>query len=100
RRALHPPAAPQTATPERVAKVGPAAISGPRPGIAKAPIPASQPSAPPRIAPAPAPVVAPSGALVAFSCPRSRVPPRSGARIEISLDEKPAFRSRLAIRTA
>ena len=49
-------------------------MKGPRPGIARAPIPASHPRPPPNSAPVPAPVVAPSGALVFFSCAKSLVP--------------------------
>jgi len=49
---------------------------------------------------APAPAAAPSGAFVVFSCPRSRTPDRSGARIEISLGVKPLALRRVAMRTA
>src|SRR6266481_2453229 len=52
-----PPIAPPTPTPANVAIIGPAAISGPTPGIAKAPIPASNPSVPPNTAPVPPPAV-------------------------------------------
>jgi hypothetical protein len=38
--------------------MGPAAMNGPKPGIAKAPIPASTPNVPPMTPPAVAPVVA------------------------------------------
>ena len=48
--------------------IGPAAMNGPTPGIASAPMPASSPSVPPMAPPAAAPVVVPSGALVCFSC--------------------------------
>ena len=51
--------------PARAAMIGPAAMNGPRPGIASAPMPASHPRVPPTTAPEPAPVAAPSGA----SCP-------------------------------
>ena len=52
---------------DRSSFIGPAAISGPTPGMASAPMPTSQPSVPPSSPPAPAPAVAPSGAFVFFS---------------------------------
>src|SRR5579883_2166089 len=89
-----PPAVAPTAAPLRAAMMGPAAMKGPRPGIAKAPIPASQPNAPPRMPPVPAPVTAPSGAFVALRCANSLVLLVSGRSTEMSLLEKPAiFRS-------
>lgn len=44
-----PPAAPAMAAPLNAAIIGPAAMNGPRPGMAKAPIPATQPKAPPNM---------------------------------------------------
>ena len=67
-RAFLPGRVPREApAPAMAARIGPAAMNGPRPGIASEPIPASQPRAPPRTAPVTAPVVAPSGALLACS---------------------------------
>src|SRR5271169_1254995 len=83
-----PPTAPPTAAPLSAAMMGPAAMNGPTPGMANAPIPASQPSAPPKTPPVTPPVVAPSGALVCCSCAKSLVPPLSGSSTEISLLEK------------
>ena len=76
---MTPPTAPPMPTPVKAAMIGPAAISGPTPGIANAPMPASQPSAPPTTAPDVAPVAMPSGALVPFSCAKSFVPTFSGS---------------------
>src|SRR5262249_56067891 len=81
----------------RAGMIGPAAMNGPRPGMAIAPIPTNQPKAPPNTPPAPAPVAAPSGALVCCSCAKSLVPVLSGHRTEISLLEKPAALSRSTI---
>src|SRR4029450_8411103 len=97
---LSPPTAAPTAAPLRAAMIGPAAMKGPRPGIARAPMPASQPSAPPTTAPALPPVVAPSGALLAPSCPRSRRPVVSGNSTEMSSCEKPAARRSLTTASA
>src|SRR5262245_61951429 len=66
-----PPTTPPAPTPARAARIGPAAIKGPIPGTAIAPIPANQPKTPPITAPVPAPAEAPSGAFVAFSWPKS-----------------------------
>jgi hypothetical protein len=73
--------------------IGPAAMNGPMPGIAMAPMPASQPSTPPIAAPLAAPAVAPSGALVAFTCAKSLLPSFSGYKIEISSTRNSALRS-------
>src|SRR5215831_687353 len=54
-----PPTTPPAPTPARAARIGPAAIKGPIPGTAIAPIPASQPKTPPITAPVPAPAEAP-----------------------------------------
>ena len=70
----NPPTAPPTPRPASAAMIGPAAMNGPRPGIASAPMPASRPSVPPSAPPAATPVVVPSGALVFFSCAKSFVP--------------------------
>src|SRR5687768_6925079 len=50
-----PPSAPPAPAPARAATIGPAAINGPMPGIARAPIPASQPNVPPMAMPDVAP---------------------------------------------
>src|SRR5262245_6919919 len=84
-----PPTAAPTAAPLSAAMIGPAAMNGPTPGIASAPIPASHPKTPPTAPPVPAPVAAPSGALVFFSCANSRLLALSGNKTEISLGEKP-----------
>src|SRR5262245_13759461 len=83
-----PPTAAPTAAPLSAAIIGPAAIKGPTPGIANAPIPAIHPNAPPTTPPVPAPATAPSGAFVFFSCAKSRVVPLSGNSTEMSLLEK------------
>ena len=70
--------------------IGPAAMNGPRPGMASAPMPTSQPSVPPTTAPVPAPAAAPSGALVCFSCANSFVLVTSGNSTETSFERKPA----------
>jgi hypothetical protein len=44
---VRPPTAPPTPAPASAAIIGPAAMNGPRPGIASAPIPASHPKPPP-----------------------------------------------------
>ena len=46
-----PPRAPPTPRPASADMIGPAAINGPRPGIASAPIPTKSPSVPPMAAP-------------------------------------------------
>src|SRR5262245_35841253 len=73
--------------------IGPAAMKGPRPGIASAPSPASRPSVPPTTPPVAAPTSAPSGALVCFSWATSCVLRTSGSSAEISLSRKPSVRS-------
>src|SRR5512140_2406951 len=91
---IMPPAVPPMAAPLRAAMIGPAAMNGPRPGMASDPIPTSQPRTPPSTPPVPAPVRPPSGALVPFSWAKSRVPVLSGNSTEISVFMKPAsFRS-------
>src|ERR1043165_5762178 len=95
-----PPAAPPIAAPLKAAIIGPAAMKGPAPGMANAPIPANQPNAPPNMPPAPAPVAAPSGALVFFSCAKALDPHLSGKSTEISLLEKPAALRLSTIRQA
>jgi hypothetical protein len=63
-----PPTAPPTPRPARPAIMGPAAINGPTPGIARAPTPASTPSVPPIKPPVVTPAAVPSGAFVSFTC--------------------------------
>jgi hypothetical protein len=75
-------------------------MKGPMPGMANAPIPASQPSVPPMTPPVPAPATAPSGALVFFSWAKSRVESLSGNRTEMSSLEKLALFSRLTMSSA
>jgi hypothetical protein len=67
----NPLTAPPTPNPAKAAMMGPAAMNGPTPGIASAPIPASKPIAPRTTPPVVTPVVVPSGALVFFSCANS-----------------------------
>jgi hypothetical protein len=55
-----PPVAPPATAPVIVATSHPAGTTGPTPGIANRPSPASSPAAPPRVAPTPAPVPAAS----------------------------------------
>src|ERR1017187_1607181 len=86
-----PPAAAPMAAPLNAVIIGPAAMNGPTPGMAKAPIPAIQPNAPPTTPPVPAPVTAPSGAFVLLVCAKSRVVVLSGKSTEMSLLEKFAF---------
>src|ERR1035438_5930524 len=86
-----PPAAAPMAAPLNAAIIGPAAMKGPTPGMAKAPIPAIHPNAPPTTPPVPAPVTAPSGAFVLLVCAKSRVVVLSGKSTEMSLLEKLAF---------
>src|SRR5262245_2092135 len=97
---VRPPTAPPTAAPESAAMIGPAAMSGPRPGMARAPMPASQPSAPPTTGPVPAPVAAPSGALVWLEMAKLLVPGLSGMSTEISPLVNPAAFKRSTIWTA
>src|ERR1700730_214940 len=97
---VRPPAAAPTAAPARAAIIGPAAMNGPTPGIASAPIPTSHPNPPPSKPPAPAPVAAPSGAFVCCSWAKSRVPPLSGNRTEMSFPENPPPLSWFAILAA
>src|ERR1035438_9535249 len=59
-------------------------MNGPRPGIAKAPIPANNPRVPPTTPPVVTPVVVPSGALVFFSCANSFELLVSGSSTEMS----------------
>ena len=89
---MRPPSAPIAPAPASAATIGPAAINGPSPGIASAPMPVSQPRTPPAMPPAATPVVAPSGALVFFSCAKSLVPSFSGKSTEMSVLRKPALR--------
>jgi hypothetical protein len=56
--------APPTPSPASPAMIGPAAMNGPRPGIANRPTPASRPSVPPITPPVVTPAAAPSGAFV------------------------------------
>jgi uncharacterized protein YbjT (DUF2867 family) len=80
------------------AMIGPAAMKGPRPGIANSPTPASSPSVPPITPPVVAPAAAPSGAFVTFSVPISFGPPRlSGKSTEMSDMGKPALTSESAV---
>src|ERR1017187_5204710 len=70
-RPINPPAIPPTAAPTaaplNAAIIGPAAMKGPTPGMANAPIPAIHPNAPPMTPPVPAPATAPSGRFTAAS---------------------------------
>ena len=68
--------------------MGPAAIKGPTPGIASAPIPASTPKVPPITPPVVTPAVVPSGALVSLTCANSFVLLVSGSRTEMSPTRK------------
>src|ERR1039457_2514428 len=97
-----PPTAPPTPNPARPAMMGPAAMNGPRPGIAKSPTPARRPNVPPITPPAVTPTVVPSGAFVSFSVPMFFVPPRlSGKSTEMSEVGKPARTSEsIALSTA
>src|SRR5580765_1511267 len=103
-RPINPPAMPPTAAPTaaplNAARMGPAAMKGPTPGMAKAPMPAIHPNAPPMTPPVPAPVTAPSGALVFFSWAKSRLVSLSGNSTEMSLLEKFAVLSRSTICSA
>ena len=98
-----PPSAPPTPSPASPAMIGPAAMNGPRPGIANRPAPASRPTVPPITPPAVTPAAAPSDAFVDFSVPSafsvlmSLGPPRvSGSSTEISETAKPALTSECA----
>jgi hypothetical protein len=71
--------------------IGPAAMKGPTPGIARAPIPANNPSVPPTTAPVLTPAVTPSGAFVAFSVPISLEPRFSGIKAEIFEAKNPSL---------
>jgi hypothetical protein len=62
-----PPVVAPMAAPLKAAMIGPAAMKGPTPGIASAPIPASKPSTTPGGSTRGGAVVAPSGALVALT---------------------------------
>src|SRR5262249_37217220 len=95
-----PSAVAPTAAPLSAAMIGPAAMNGPRPGIARVPMPASHPRTPPRTPPDTAPVVAPSGAFVCCSCAKSRVPSLSGNSTEMSLPVNRAVRRSSTIRVA
>src|SRR4051794_35568773 len=97
---MPPPAVAPTAAPLSAAMIGPAAMNGPTPGMASAPMPASRPSTPPVTPPVAAPVVAPSGALVAFTCPMSCLPSVSGSNTEISELANPADCRRSTIPSA
>src|SRR5687768_2038918 len=81
-----PPAVAPAAAPPSAARIGPAAMNAPSPGIAIVPTPASSPRTPPSAPPAAAPVAAPSGIFVLFSVD-TRSP--SGIRIEMSPFENP-----------
>jgi hypothetical protein len=94
-----PPAVAPTAAPLKAAMIGPAAIKGPSPGMAKAPMPASHPRAA-NDSPGSSAVRAPSGAFVPFSKAKSRVPALSGSNTEISSLENPAARKWSTIRHA
>jgi len=63
-------------------------MKGPTPGIASEPIPTSHPNTLPTTAPDPAPAAAPSGALLAFTVPRSRLLADSGSSTATSELEK------------
>src|SRR5260370_2710540 len=82
---ISPPTAPPTPTPAKAPIIGPAAMSGPTPGIARDPIPASQPGAPPSKPPVLAPVAVPSGPFVFFSCSHSLLPALFGLRTGLRL---------------
>src|SRR5207245_1141998 len=86
--------------PLSAAIMGPAAMNGPRPGMASIPTPASQPKPPHNAPPTRPPAVAPSGALVWCSWAKSFVPVLSGSSAEISLLEKSAVLSWVTISEA
>src|SRR5690349_1269874 len=73
------PTRPPTPRPANPAIIGPAAMKGPTPGIAKAPIPARTPSVPPITPPVVTPAAVPSGAFVSLACANSRVLRVSGS---------------------
>ena len=82
------------------ARIGPAAISGPTPGIASVPIPTSQPNTP-ATPPATAPVPRLRATPWCYARARSpRSPARSGNNTDTSSFEKPASFSELTIRVA
>src|SRR5262249_1467302 len=87
---VNPPTAPPAPRPASAAMIGPAAMNGPSPGIARAPIPASNPNVPPTTPPATAPLAGPPGTLVAFAVRISLSPPSdSGSSTDISDVAKP-----------
>src|SRR5689334_19945572 len=90
---MTPPTTVPDPTPVSAAMIGPAATSGPSPGIAMVPMPIKAPRMPPIAPPVTVPAAAPSGAFVCFSCARSLVPSFSGSRTEISVFRKPACSS-------
>lgn len=92
----NPPTVPPNAAPLSAAIIGPAAMKGPTPGMARAPIPTSQPNP----APTATPATAPSGALVFFSCAKFFVLPLSGKSTEMSFEENPAALRSATIRSA
>ncbi len=97
---VKPPTAPPTPKPANAPTIGPAAINGPTPGIARAPIPANHPSVPPITAPEPAPAATPSGTFVVFLVAKSFDPTFSGRSTETSVLRKPAcFRESTASST-
>src|SRR4051794_17708859 len=87
---MRPPRAPPAPTPARAPIIGPAAMNGPRPGMASAPMPASQPRVPPTTAPLVAPVAVPSGAFVFFSAAKSLLPWLLCISTEMSVLRKPS----------
>src|SRR4029453_4440315 len=95
-----PPTAPPTPRPASAPMIGPAAINGPTPGIASAPMPASNPNVPPIVPPAATPVVTPSGAFVCFSCAKSFDPCLSAIRTDTSALSKRAVTSSSTARSA
>src|SRR4030095_6674440 len=95
-----PPVVAPIAAPLRAAIIGPAAMNGPTPGMARAPMPASKPSAPPAKPPLVAPAVTPSEAFVDFTWPKSPVPDVSGRSTEISEAAKPWDCNRSTMRSA
>ncbi len=74
-------------------------MKGPRPGMAREPMPANQPKAPPSKAPLPAPTVAPSGAFVCFSWAKSFVPAFCGKSTDMSVFRNPSAFNRSTARS-
>src|SRR4051812_9911890 len=82
------------------ATIGPAANSGPMPGNASAPIPASHPNTPPITPPVPAPMAAPSALLLSSTGCNVCEGATSGRTTEIPVFEKLPSRSASTIFSA